>query len=271
MNIPETIPVQVNREQLSKVMKRVTKGTASGPSSWSLEHMQALFFGSEQGAEVLLELINLGLAGTLPPWQEVRASRVVMLLKKGGGIRPIAIGEVLTRLMSMCAMAACPKLGPALAPLQVGVGLRGGAQCLGHAIMSGVLEHPDDAAMQLDFKNASNTLDRAAMLQAVVQRAPQLLRFVQWMYRCASPLWVAGSLWSKAGVRQGDPLGPLLFALKLQDGLHETQRWNAVVTVCVGCCGRPFAERTYPTLFVIYSKQVISQERRSLFCSAIYT
>ena len=46
--------------------------------------------------------------------------------------------------MSNSAMAVCPELGPTLAPLQVGVGVRGGAQCMGHAIRTGVLERPDD-------------------------------------------------------------------------------------------------------------------------------
>ena len=61
--------------------------------------------------------------------------------------------------MSKSAMAVSP-----LAPLQVGVGFRGGAQCMGHAIMTGVLEHPDDIILQLDFKNAFNSLHQDAML-----------------------------------------------------------------------------------------------------------
>jgi len=234
---PKTIPVQIDRKLVKKVLKRAPKGSAPGPSGWTMEHIYAVAFGSEAGMEAVVQFINSGLAGDLPEWEELRASRLVPLLKKGGGIRPIAIGEVWARLMSMCAMAACPDVGPALAPLQVGVGVRGGAQCLGHAIRAGVMEHPDDVTVQLDFKNAFNTLSREAMLKAVAKRVPQMLIYAQWMYKQASPLWLAETpvgaapLWSKAGVRQGDPCGPLFFALTLQDALRATQLWNDDVRV----------------------------------------
>ena len=41
-------------------------------------------------------------------------------------------------------------------------------------------------------------------------------------------------LWSEAGVRQGDPMGPLLFALTYQPTLHAAQEHaaDAIVTAC---------------------------------------
>ena len=181
--------------------------------------------GTEAGMDAVLALVNAILAGDLPEWEWFTASRLVPLVKKAAhpgalqGVRPIAIGEVWARLVSMCAMAACPNIGPSLAPLQVGVGVRGGAQVLGHAIRAGVKAHPEDVTLQLDFKNAFNMIHRGAMLQAVASRAPQLLKFAQWTYQKASPLRLPGAppdvpaLWSKPGVRQGDPCGPLFFAL----------------------------------------------------------
>ena len=69
------------------------------------------------------------------------------------------------------------------------------------------------------------------MLRAIATAATPLLPLATWMYREASPLLVLGalrtatSLWSKQGVRQGDPCGPLLFALTVQpilQSLRET-------------------------------------------------
>jgi hypothetical protein len=69
---------------------------------------------------------------------------------------------------------------------------------------------------------------RTAVLQAVAARAPELLPFVQWVYSCPSRLWVAGreegapAILSTTGVRQSDPMNPLLFALALQQPLEES-------------------------------------------------
>jgi hypothetical protein len=54
----------------------------------------------------------------------------------------------------------------------------------------------------------------------VQSRMPQLLPVVQWAYGAATPLHVAPIL-SWCGVRQGVPLGPLLFALALQGPLEN--------------------------------------------------
>lgn len=243
LDCPETVAVQITRAQLKKVIKRLPKGSAPGPSGWTFEHIQAVAQGTEAGMDAVLALVNAILAGDLPEWEWFTASRLVPLVKKAAhpgtplGVRPIAIGEVWARLVSMCAMAACPNIGPSLAPLQVGVGVRGGAQVLGHAIRAGVKAHPEDVTLQLDFKNAFNMIHRGAMLQAVASRAPQLLKFAQWTYQKASPLRLPGAppdvpaLWSKAGVRQGDPCGPLFFALTLQTVLETVQYGHELVRV----------------------------------------
>jgi hypothetical protein len=96
-----------------------------------------------------------------------------------------------------------------LAPLQVGVGVKGGAPVLGHAIRAGILPHPEDVTLQLDCKNAFNSLSRETMLNAVATRGPQLCMYAAWTYTNAS--WIglllpvpppnAQSPKSKSGVR----------------------------------------------------------------------
>ena len=71
---------------------------------------------------------------------------------------------------------------------------------------------------QFDFKNAFNNLDRNTLLKQVEDKAPGLLRWVYFTYGSAPPLIVdeRHTVWSRQGVQQGDPLGPLLFCLAVQ-------------------------------------------------------
>ena len=80
--------------------------------------------------------------------------------------------------------------------------------------------HPDKVILRLDFRNAFNLVDRAAMLRAVRQDLPGLTCWTDWCYSHHSRLLYAGeTIASTCGVQQGDPLGPLLFSLALQPAL----------------------------------------------------
>ena len=71
--------------------------------------------------------------------------------------------------------------------------------------------------VKVDFQNAFNTLSRQAIVDAVATQFPSLSRWVTWCYAEESDLYFGKTrLGSAAGVQQGDPLGPLLFAAALQ-------------------------------------------------------
>ena len=72
----------------------------------------------------------------------------------------------------------------------------------------------DWAILQVDVKNAFNSLARSAVLKAVSERAPELSSWAAYSYAQHSLLFMEGEpLRSQCGVQQGDPLGPLFFSM----------------------------------------------------------
>ena len=142
--------------------------------------------------------------------------------KKGGGLRPIAVGEIMRRLTSKC-LSKCVKdeVFHTLTPLLVGVGVKVGCETVVHAV-SRIQEDPttqpsDKWTLLLDFSNAFNSISRSHMFEEIQARIPTL---TPWMESCygTQPFLHLGdhTILSSSGVQQGDPLGPLGFALTLQ-------------------------------------------------------
>ena len=101
------------------------------------------------------------------------------LEKKAGGIRPIAIGYTLRRLVAKCANKfAISRLSSFLCPLQLGVGVPGGCEAAIHATRRFIGSmQAGFVVAKLDFSNAFNCLRRDSMLQAVYDRILELYNF----------------------------------------------------------------------------------------------
>jgi hypothetical protein len=104
---------------------------------------------------------------------------------------------------------------------------------VGHALRAGLAAEAEAAeagvTLQIDWKNAFNTVRRDRMLAAVAERCPALLPAAAWAYGRHCRLCVQQTdqvINSESRVRQGDPLGMLLFALTLQGPLEEVASMN---------------------------------------------
>ena len=139
----------------------------------------------------------------------------------------------------LCALSTAQNAADLLAPLQIGVGISGGAEIPGHSLRPDFC-NPDVVTVQVELQNAFNLANHDDMVHAVADKLPSLLPYVLMAYQQRSPRVIQqadGShevLWSEAGVRQGDPMGPLLFALTYQPTLHAAQEHaaDAIVTAC---------------------------------------
>ena len=176
----------------------------------------------DQAISAVLDVVNLLARGEAPtsiaPY--LCGASLLALKKKDGSIRPIAVGEILRRLVAKClCRLASQKAASLLVPLQVGAGVPGGCEAAFHAL-NGLVPSVGDttslAILQVDLKNAFNTLDRSSILRQVADQFPELLRWVEFCYSQLSWLKFSNSLVLTAcGVQQGDPLAPLLSAITI--------------------------------------------------------
>jgi hypothetical protein len=175
----------------------------------------------------LAQFANLVLSGGVP--RVIRpaffGASLLPFAKKDGGIRPIAVGLTLRRLVAKtAALIASPACAPLLAPSQLGVGAKGGAEAVVHAARRFLDANVEGRAfVKLDFTNAFNSIRRDCVLEAVANSYPDLLPFVASAYGSPSTLWLGDNfISSEEGVQQGDPLGPLLFCLTVQPLLSQS-------------------------------------------------
>ena len=164
---------------VAKTILSFPNGSAGGPGGLRPQHLKDLTSASaERGGKelcrALATFVNLVLKGKTPP--PVRSTffgaSLIALQKKGGGIRPIAVGSTLRRLAAKCIGSGMSQsMGASLTPLQLGYGTPRGAEAAAHAARLYLNNAQADHLLKLDFKNAFNCLRRDKMLEAVCQFA----------------------------------------------------------------------------------------------------
>ena len=219
-------------------LKRFPRGSACGNDGLRASHLLQAYSGcyaqnQEALGAAITKYVNLLLSGSISKdlAPVVCGAKLVALPKPNGKIRPIAVGEIWRRLAAKCAMA-CVRLKAAeyFSPNQLGVAVPSGCEAIVTAAQELAFKlsvNSEKVLLKIDAENAFNLVDRSTMFEQVRNVFPELSAFVEWCYGSAPHLFAGDYLLSsEAGVQQGDPLGPLLFALTIHPLILEMKnRW----------------------------------------------
>ncbi|XP_026458438.1 uncharacterized protein LOC113358943 [Papaver somniferum] len=219
--------LSVSIKDVLLALKNFPEGTSCGRDGLRAQHLLDVMSGA--GASVADELlvsitgvVNLWMAGKCPPilGDFVASSPLTPPLKPGGGLRPIIVGTIWRRLCSKLAdTAACKEMTSYLGKYQFGVGIPCGGEGILHSANRLLELKGDDTSrvlLLIDFSNAFNLVDTSTIIREVRSRCTNIVNWVEFCYAKPARLYYQDSVLSPAqGVQQGDPLGPLLFALAL--------------------------------------------------------
>ena len=208
---------------VARALRHFPAETAPGPTGLRVQHVLDAIGDGSGVLDHLTAVVNL-LAqgrGCLSIAPLLGGAGLVALPKPAGGLRPIAVGELLRRPTGKCLMQMVrDEARDYFWPAQAGVGFPRGAEAAVHALRAWVGRHaasPDSVVVKVDFQNAFNTISRDVVLREARAKFPALARWATWCYQQPTSLQFGDILLqSSAGVQQGDPLGPLLFAAGLQ-------------------------------------------------------
>ena len=164
--------------------------------------------------------------GEGPTW--LRNARLIAIAKQGGGVRPIAIGEVLCRLTATSLNKMFLEQAESLPNNQLCL-LKDGVLLGSYVIARSIEENNHVAA--LDMSNAFNLLTRVSLLSSV--KGTIVEGYVRWAYSKHSDLLLTGDIRIKlqSGVQQGDPLGMTLFSIAISTTLKQIQERHLDVKI----------------------------------------
>ena len=218
-------------KQVLKALRSFKPLSAPGPSGLRASHLSEAFDvhtlePKRALKEALLQWTLLTARGELPQWSGpwVAAARLIPLEKPGGGLRPVAVGEVLRRLTSKVLQhCLSSRLCDVLAPLQLGVGVKGASELIARKLRRLLRAEPGSFVLQVDLSNAFNSVKRGKIQEALQAQLPERLPWFELTHGQPSPLFCNEHvLSSQQGTQQGDPLGPAFFAVAIHSTITST-------------------------------------------------
>ena len=214
--------LRLSSETIVAALRGASRLSGAGPSGMTFEHLRDLFLAGD-GLGEFGQFCSLIAAGRTPPPLAplLAASRLVALSKGDGGVRPIAMGECLYRVVARAISIEYRELLSAFfLPDQYAVATRAGCETVAWGAKVFTEVHDNSAILQLDVSNAFNTISRTAICEGLRDSPLScILPFFRSFYSFSASLFYLPpgqptflTLTSSTGTRQGDPLGGALFA-----------------------------------------------------------
>lgn len=222
---PQEIPC-ISNELVRWAISSFPNGSSAGIDGMRPQHLKDLTATSNGDAgsrlvRAIATLCNLMLSGNVPMdvCRILYGANLCALRKKDGGLRPIAAGLTLRRLVGKIACKVVGEsVGEYLRPVQIGVNTRGGCEAAVHATRAYVQKHKNTnhVLLKIDAKNAFNSIERDSMLTAIKDQIPFLYNYLWQAYSSPTLLFFGEkTLLSQVGAQQGDPCGPMIFSLTI--------------------------------------------------------
>uniref|UniRef100_A0A803VHT8 Reverse transcriptase domain-containing protein n=1 Tax=Ficedula albicollis TaxID=59894 RepID=A0A803VHT8_FICAL len=219
----------ITAKEIEKNVQEMSKGSAPGPDGITLGDIKKM----DPEYSLTAEIFNLWLtSGKIPDM--VRGCRTVLIpksteperLKDTNNWRPITIGSILLRLFSRIVTARLSKACP-LNPRQRGfiraAGCSENLKLLQSVMRSAKKEHRPLGVVFVDFAKAFDTISHQHIIHALQQREvdPHIIGLVSNTYKDTSTYITVkknthtDEIHFRVGVKQGDPMSPLLFNLAM--------------------------------------------------------
>lgn len=229
-----------------RFIRRMNNGSSPGISGWTGDMLVTLLTNKvcRYGLAQLISDMNNGkLPEDAKPY--LLPSHLIALPKPVNKIRPISMGEVFYRAAALHGInSVIDEVATVLAPIQYGVSIAGGCEQAVHKLQHALTRNKPyrQAGIAVDFKNAFNERRRDQILESLYkeEKLKPLWKLTEWAYSSPSPLWLRNcegemiqptELQSTSGVKQGDPLGSLLFALSVKSMYNDAVESDTTGTV----------------------------------------
>ncbi|KAL0213617.1 hypothetical protein P9112_005801 [Eukaryota sp. TZLM1-RC] len=216
---PGSPKIDLSIEDVTGVLRTMCTSSSGGPTMWTKKLVPSGAYFDDMLWYISKVLHN----GPQDESQEVLVevllnSRLVPIPKNDGhSVRPIAVGELFYRIY---AKAILRKVDPERLAMngQFGVKIPCGAEAIIHSVRQSTTTDRFSHLLKIDIANAFNSIHRCEILKNLKNLAPEMVPSFLRIYGRSSKLFHSeGSIESTCGVKQGDPLGPYLFAVGIDD------------------------------------------------------